>query len=177
MASAGKVLVLNAGSSSLKFKVFQQTAKGLVAGMGGVVERIGDEANSTLLAKGPTPSGETKKWEIPAKSKDHVKAMETVLGFLGDHVSKNIKNEVTAVGHRIVHGLTINHPEVVTSDTIETIRRAVTLAPLHNPAGLQGIAASQEVFGPKIPNVRCFWACMPVSTFQLPPAPATALPA
>lgn len=156
MANAGKLLVINAGSSSLKFKVFNQTTKGLVAGMGGVVERIGDEANSALLAKGPLASGETKKFEIPAKAKDHVKAMETVMGFLADNVSKSIKNEVTAVGHRVVHGLTLNHPTLLCPESIETIRKAVVLAPLHNPAHLQGITASQEVFGPKVPQVAVF---------------------
>lgn len=145
-----KLLVLNAGSSSLKFKVF--SADTLRAGVGGVVERIGDVANSCLLAKGPIPSGENKKWDIKVAAKDHVSAMETILGFLKDTVSANIKSEVKAVGHRVVHGLEISQPVLLGEQVVEKIRQAAVLAPLHNPPGLQGIQAAQEVF-PGVPQV------------------------
>lgn len=77
-----RLLVVNAGSSSLKFKVFSQSATGLLPGLGGVVERIGDTANSALLAKGETADGQKKKWEIKHPAKDHVSAMETIVDFL-----------------------------------------------------------------------------------------------
>lgn len=80
-AAKSRLLVLNAGSSSLKFKLFNQTSDGLIPGLGGVMERIGDVANSTLIAKGETPDG-PKKWEVKAPAADHVNAMQTILGFL-----------------------------------------------------------------------------------------------
>ena len=85
-----RVLVLNAGSSSLKFKTFTLMGSDLEPGMGGVFERIGDEANSCLLAKGVTPTGDKKKWDIKVPAKDHVVAMQTILGFLKENVSANI---------------------------------------------------------------------------------------
>ena len=79
LTMASRLLVLNAGSSSLKFKVFSQTAQGsLVAGMGGVMERIGDTANSALLAK-----GDGKKFEIKTVRCSCVSAISwsTSVGF------------------------------------------------------------------------------------------------
>lgn len=92
-----RVLVLNAGSSSLKFKTFTLTGSDLEPGMGGVFERIGDEANSCLLAKGVTPTGDKKKWDIKVPAKDHVVAMQTILGFLKENVSANIAKVSTAM--------------------------------------------------------------------------------
>ena len=68
-----RVLVLNAGSSSLKFKTYQLGGAGgltLIPGMGGIIERIGDEANSGLVAKGINTSGQPQKWDmkVPARS-------------------------------------------------------------------------------------------------------------
>ena len=68
------------------------------------------------------------------------------MGFLGDNVSKSIHKDVMAVGHRIVHGLDIHNAVLLTDQVIEKLRVAATLAPLHNPPGLQGIAAAQKVF-------------------------------
>lgn len=85
----GKVLVLNAGSSSLKFKVFG--LEPFAAGMGGMFDRIGDTAASTLIAKGPTPGQTpgpaggvppTTKWNLKIPVKDHVGAMENIMAFL-----------------------------------------------------------------------------------------------
>ena len=75
-ASRRRVLVLNAGSSSLKFKTFEMSSGGgsraatLLPGMGGIFERIGDEANSGLVAKGINASGQPQKWDmkVPARS-------------------------------------------------------------------------------------------------------------
>jgi acetate kinase len=56
-----------------------------------------------------------------------------------------------------VHGLDISQPALLTDHVVDTIKRAATLAPLHNPPGLQGISAARAVFGPAVPQVR---ACM-----------------
>lgn len=140
-----KVLVLNAGSSSLKFKLF--SINPFVSGMGGIVERIGDAGNSTLIAKGVArDTGEPRKWTDKTAAPDHVAAMETILGFLKQQVSPTIEKEVKAIGHRVVHGMEINQPVLLTEAAIEKIRQAAVLAPLHNPPGLQGISAARKVF-------------------------------
>jgi hypothetical protein len=117
-----RLLVLNAGSSSLKFKVFAQNGGlgGLIGGLGGVVEvgwlhhqlarhydallvlisvlnygcllqRIGDTANSALIAKGPDSKGEARKWQIKTGAADHVSAMESILGFLKVGLSSGLQ--------------------------------------------------------------------------------------
>lgn len=139
---AGRLLVLNAGSSSLKFKLFTMAQGALKAGVGGLVERIGDEANSKLVAK--AASGEKVVAQTPMP--DHVSAMERIMRFLSDQVSASAAKEVVAVGHRIVHGLDIHAAALLSEGVVDKIRQAAALAPLHNPPGLQGIQAAQRVF-------------------------------
>jgi acetate kinase len=79
--------------------------------------------------------------------------MHTILGFLLANFSRRFEDEVAAVGHRIVHGMTISEPSLLTEAVIEQIQEAAVLAPLHNRAGLQGIRAAQEVFGMAVPQV------------------------
>jgi acetate kinase len=145
-----KILVLNAGSSSLKFKLFDVNP--FAAGIGGLIERIGDTVNSTLVAK-HVQNDSTKKWNEKLPIPDHVVALEQIMSFLGDNVSKTINKDVLAVGHRVVHGLTIHKAVLLTDQVISTIREAATLAPLHNPPGLSGIEAAKKVFQ-SVPQVR-----------------------
>jgi hypothetical protein len=140
LQEAGKILVLNAGSSSLKFKLFS-LAPGLVAGVGGMIDRIGDTVNSNLVAK-----GNGQKWTEKVPIKDHVSAMECIMGFLSDKESSSIHKEVQAVGHRIVHGLDIHQAALLDDAAIAKLHQAATLAPLHNPPGLQGLSAAMKVF-------------------------------
>lgn len=110
--AANSLLVLNAGSSSLKFKLFSVTP--FVARASGLVERIGDTANSTLVAKAASGGGveggdpQERKWKEQTPIPDHVAAMERIMEFLGQRVSSRIGTDVTAVGHRLVHGLDIH---------------------------------------------------------------------
>jgi acetate kinase len=108
-----------------------------------------------MKAKAPG-GGEGKKWEIKTPAPDHVSAMSFLLEFLHDNVSSSIKEEVKAVGHRVVHGLDISKSSLLTPETVSKIKGAVVLAPLHNPPALQGIFAAQEVFGPATPMVGVF---------------------
>jgi acetate kinase len=147
LQEAGKILVLNAGSSSLKFKLFS-LAPGLVAGVGGMIDRIGDTVNSNLVAK-----GNGQKWTEKLPIKDHVSAMECIMGFLSDKESSSIHQEVQAVGHRIVHGLDIHQAALLDDTVISKLHQAATLAPLHNPPGLQGLSAAMKVFK-GVPQVR-----------------------
>nr|ALD82623.1 ackB [Platydorina caudata] len=155
MSLFAKLLVLNAGSSSLKFKIFG--VQPFVAGVGGMFDRIGDAVNCTFKASTPSnsPGEKGRKWEIKIPAKDHVSAMENILQFITENVSSGFSREVIAVGHRIVHGLEISQPVLLDDTTIGKIREAAVLAPLHNPPGLQGIDAAQRVFQ-EVPQVAVF---------------------
>ncbi|PNW70194.1 hypothetical protein CHLRE_17g709850v5 [Chlamydomonas reinhardtii] len=153
-----RVLVLNAGSSSLKFKLFTAAGTSLgEAGLGGQFDRIGDVANCTLKASQPgaAPGMKPRKWELKVPAQDHVGAMKGILDFIKENVSATFASEVVAVGHRIVHGLDLSQPVLLTPSSTATIKQAAVLAPLHNPPGLQGIEAATEVFS-GVPQVAVF---------------------
>ena len=129
-----KVLVVNAGSSSLKYQLFD-TASGSVLAKG-ICERIGIDGR----IEHKLPSGEKLKKEIPMP--DHAVATEIVLSYLTDPETGCIKDvsEIEAIGHRIVHGGTyFTESALVTPEVIEKLRLCVDLAPLHTPAHIMGI--------------------------------------
>lgn len=149
---SGRLLVLNAGSSSLKFALY--SLQPLAATVGGLIERIGDVANSTLKAKGAAAAGAApRKWQEQVAIPDHMSGMEHIMRFLKDNVSPKMDSEVVAVGHRVVHGLDLHKAALLTPDVVSKIEEAATLAPLHNPPGLQGIRAALQVFS-GVPQVR-----------------------
>nr|ALD82615.1 ackB [Pandorina morum] len=155
MSGAAKLLVLNAGSSSLKFKIFG--LEPFAAGVSGMFDRIGDAANCTLKASAAADAagGKGRKWELKIPAKDHVGAMQNIMEFIKENVSSGFAREVVAVGHRIVHGLEISQPVLLNDKSIAKIREAAVLAPLHNPPGLQGIEAAESVFR-GVPQVAVF---------------------
>jgi acetate kinase len=125
------VLVINSGSSSLKYQV-RDTASGEKLA-NGLVERIGDSSGGN-----------------PA---DHGEAIDLVFGQLDEHLGGR---EVQAVGHRVVHGgERFSEPELVTYEIVRAIERLAPLAPLHNPANALGIRAILEKW-PKVPQVVVF---------------------
>ncbi len=83
---------------------------------------------------------------------DHTAALDYVLDYLRQQYSNNIKDEVEAMGHRVVHGKNISEPVLVDEEVMRIIKDAAELAPLHNPANLQGIVAASAVF-PGCPQV------------------------
>lgn len=83
---------------------------------------------------------------------DHTAALDYVLDYLRQRYSNNIKDEVEAMGHRVVHGKHISEPVLVDDEVMRVIKEAAELAPLHNPANLQGIVAASAVF-PGCPQV------------------------
>jgi acetate kinase len=91
---------------------------------------------------------------------DHTAALDYVLNYLRLRYSNNIKEEVEAMGHRVVHGKHISEPVLVNEEVMQVIKEAAELAPLHNPANLQGIVAASLVF-PDCPQVK---ACYDSST-------------
>lgn len=153
MAAAlrNRVMVLNAGSSSLKFKLFQKgEGNALKAVASGYAERIGDPSSSTLKVK----AGDNEKMgDQPMK--DHTNALHLLEKFLQDAFGTNFADEVHSVGHRVVHGREISKPVIIDDKVKATIKAACDLAPLHNPPNLQGIEAAFDTF-PHAPQVAVF---------------------
>lgn len=116
----------------------------------------GDAQNCVLKASAPDPANpgaKPRKWELKIPATDHIYAMQSIMDFISEQVSGSFAGEVMAVGHRIVHGLDTSAPVLLDERSTAKIRAASTFAPLHNPAGLQGIEAAQRVFGPAVPQV------------------------
>ncbi|MFN3134931.1 MAG: acetate/propionate family kinase [Candidatus Kryptonium sp.] len=146
-----KVLVLNSGSSSIKYQFIETSTRDVLAK--GQVERIGmDDAVLTHVRA----DGDTIK--ISAEILDHNIAIEYVIAIL---LSKNHgvikdKSEIEAVGHRVVHGgEAFSGSVLITDEVIEKIRENIELAPLHNPHNLRGILACKRLL-PDTPQVAVF---------------------
>ncbi len=132
------ILVLNAGSSSLKYKLFG-TALDAIAEGG--IERIGEAASHARLETG------TKRWTADTAVGDIDAALKTAFGLMRDAHLLDRSSAVTAVGHRVVHGgETFGDAVVIDEHTAAAIEALEPLAPLHNPANLAGIRAAQKRF-------------------------------
>lgn len=152
------VLVLNCGSSSIKFQLIATDLEAIERDADrelarGLVERIGSEAILTLRAQGRTPE------RLATPLRDHRQALDHVLRWLVAPATGVLSSlaDVHAVGHRVVHGgEKLTRSVVIDDAVIEQIEDCIDLAPLHNPANLKGIAAAREVFGPGIPQAAVF---------------------
>ncbi len=136
-----KILVINCGSSSLKYQLIDMENESVVAK--GLVERIGIEG-SILTHQ---PAGKDK-YVVQQPMEDHKVAIGLVLDALQDAEHGVVKNidEITAVGHRVVHGGTFYSESVVVDEEVKkNIKECFDLAPLHNPANLMGIEACEAV--------------------------------
>ncbi|MBR2719588.1 MAG: acetate kinase [Clostridia bacterium] len=145
-----KILIVNAGSSSLKYQVIDMEGEQVLAK--GVVERINIEGSQLKHTKGKD------KYEIKQPIKDHVEATQLVLATLQDETMGVIKSvdEIGAVGHRVLHGGTEFSESVVINDQVKAaIRKCIPLGPLHNPANLMGIEACEKVM-PTTPQIAVF---------------------
>ena len=163
-----KVLVINAGSSSLKYQLIDMRDESVLAK--GNCERIGIEG-SFITHK--LPDGRSKKLEIDMPN--HTTAFMEVKNMLLDEEMGVIKSldEVSAVGHRIVQGGSLFSKSVlVTEEVIHGIESLIPLAPLHNSAHVQGIRACMEVFGDQVPEVvvfdTAFHSTMPPKAYMFP---------
>lgn len=167
------ILVLNCGSSSLKFQIIATDLEAIARGedrrlVRGVVERIGSEALITIWIEGRPVVRRA------APLRDHRAALDFILRFLmsgdaGEPVISSL-TEIEAVGHRIVHGGEKLGKSVVIDDAVvELIEECIELAPLHNPANLKGIAAARELLGPGVPQAAvfdtAFHATMPAESY------------
>ena len=145
-----KLLVLNCGSSSLKYQLIDMEKKERI--MKGHYERIGGSRSSLRF----NVRGNKTVIEHPARDFDE--AISEILSLLVSEEYEVIKDfsEIGAVGHRIVHGgEKFKNSVIVDSDVIKAIEDCVTLAPLHNPAGLAGIHACEKLL-PGVPMVTVF---------------------
>ncbi|MFC6167440.1 MULTISPECIES: acetate/propionate family kinase [Acinetobacter Taxon 24] len=134
------VLVINCGSSSIKFALLLEDQEFRIHGL---AENLG---TPEARIKGVTVGNEPVDIRIP--NADHKQALEVGLERLANY-------KPDAIGHRIVHGGTLTKAELLTDDIIEKIRQATPLAPLHNPAHLVGIEATKRLF-PDLPQVAVF---------------------
>lgn len=146
-----KVLVLNCGSSSIKYKLYEMTTKTVLA-QGGI-EKLGLPDS---FLKFTLPNGEKKIIEqsIP----EHTTGVQLIFETLTHTEYGAVKSldEVQAVGHRVVHGaMKFNSSVLITPEVIKTIEECCDLSPLHNPANLKGIDAVSKLL-PNVPQVAVF---------------------
>lgn len=148
-----KILVVNAGSSSLKYQLIDMENESVLAK--GNCEQIGTE--STFTHK--VPADETKNIKaLPMEMQDHAAALKIVLDTLVDaeHGVIGSVKEIDAVGHRVLHGGEKFSGSVLVDNKVEeAIRECFDLGPLHNPANLTGIKACQKIM-PGVPQVAVF---------------------
>lgn len=144
-----KTIAINAGSSSLKWTLYEMPAEETIAS--GIVERIGLE-NSIFTIK----YGEGKKYEDVLDINNHQVAVELLLEKLVDLEIVSDINAIEGVGHRVVAGGEVyNKSALITDDVIDQIEALNELAPLHNPANVTGIRAFKKVL-PDITSVAVF---------------------
>lgn len=147
-----KVLVINAGSSSLKYQLIDMTDESVLAK--GNCERIGTDGAFIGFK-----ASDGSKIERKTEMKNHTQAFQAVKNALLDPEYGAIKDlsEVSAIGHRVVQGgAYFDHSVLINAEVLDKIKELSPLAPLHNPAHIQGIDACTEVFGNDIPQAAVF---------------------
>ena len=143
------VLVINAGSSSLKYSLVDAGTGAALAT--GLVERIG-ESSGVLTHTGP--DGEAHRTERKVDS--HEDALRDAIAAFEEHGPSLEDTEIAAVGHRVVHGgARFGDPVLVDDELIDKVTELVPLAPLHNPANLEGLQVARKLF-PDLPQVAVF---------------------
>lgn len=152
------VLVLNSGSSSLKFQIIR-TDLDIIASnsdvrlASGVIERIGHEAIMTWSVEGQRPTKET------APVRDHQSAVDRVVKWIASAGISGVRSltDIHVVGHRVVHGgEKLTASTLIDDSILKAIEDCIELAPLHNPANLKGIYAVRQIFGASMPQVAVF---------------------
>ena len=161
-----KVLVINCGSSSLKYQLIDMSNENVLAQ--GLVERIGIDGILTQKVEG------REKYIVETDLKDHKVAIDLVLNTLVDNANGviNSMDEISAVGHRVVHGgEKYSTSVVINEEVMKNLEDLVSLAPLHNPANIIGIKACMALM-PNTPMVAvfdtAFHQTMPQKAFMYP---------
>ena len=150
-----KILVINTGSSSIKYQLFHMNGQAILAS--GKVEKIGEE-EGRMIHEHRSKDGEIFKIKETECFADHREGFNRMVELLLDQRDGIIrdKSEITAVGHRVVHGGEAFHgTRLVDDDVLAAIKENTHLAPLHNPSNLLGIEIARAVF-PGAPQVAVF---------------------
>ena len=148
-----KILVINSGSSSIKYQLFDMSAGKVLAS--GVLEQIG-EARSRLTHQ--KRNARDKMVEIVKTDKvaDHQAGFQLIGSVLNESGALADTGELSGIGHRVVHGgEEFKEPTRINKKVIDTIRRLIPLAPLHNPANLMGIEVAMQS-APEVPQIAVF---------------------
>jgi acetate kinase len=152
MKTINKVLVINCGSSSLKFQLFNMKGEEMLCK--GLVERIGIPGSRLKYSRTAGDISVTKDISAP----NHVEAIKSVVAILLDKdvgVISSIK-ELDAIGHRVVHGgEKFNKSVLITQEVIDKVKECYDIAPLHNPVNIAGIDAISSIL-PDVPQVGVF---------------------
>ncbi len=148
-----KILVLNSGSSSLKFQLFNMKDLSVLAS--GVIEQIGEEQGHARI-KYLDFAGNEQRTELNEPVLDQRNAVELMLDLCRRKEILNDMTELAGIGHRVVHGGEEFHqPVLINDEVIASIRELIPLAPLHNPANITGIEVAMEKAA-GIPQVAVF---------------------
>ena len=150
-----KFLIINSGSSSIKYQVIEMETETVLAV--GLVERIGEEVGRLKSTFFPGTKAEAES-VIEQPIPDHSSGMRLVIAGLTDKDKGVIgdTSEIRVIGHRVVHGGEDFHSStMITKEVMDAIQRNIPLAPLHNSANLDGIRVAMEIF-PKVPQVAVF---------------------
>ena len=147
MSNQKNILVLNCGSSSLKFAVIDpQTAQVLIHGL---AERLGSSQASIQFQS----NKQQTKTQVPPESQDHQGAIKSVIAIL---IEQNLLDSLSGVGHRVVHGgEAYSESLLLNNQNIKELEKLHHLAPLHNPVNLLGINAITQLL-PELPQVAVF---------------------
>ncbi|HEY9328052.1 MAG TPA: acetate/propionate family kinase, partial [Streptomyces sp.] len=149
---ASRVLVLNSGSSSVKYQLLDMRDHTRLAS--GLVERIGEETSRLVHTPLAGSGGESR--ERTGRIADHDAALKAAAEELAADGLGLDSPELAAIGHRVVHGgLRFTEPTVITDEVLKEIERLVPVAPLHNPANITGIRTAQAL-RPDLPQVAVF---------------------
>ncbi|MGW8195017.1 MAG: acetate kinase [Desulforhopalus sp.] len=149
------ILVINSGSSSIKFQLIDMSVEKILAS--GLVERIGEQQGSIKCVLRPGETGE-KELVNTTTIADHTTGMRLAVAMLTDPDSGVISGpaDIAAVGHRVVHGgESFQRPTLITHEAMAAIRQNISLAPLHNPANIDGIQVAQDLFA-EVPQMAVF---------------------
>ena len=141
-----KILVINTGSSSIKYELFDMDNHLAVAS--GMAEKIGEDT-SLIIHKRILPNGESAEKTEEVLIADHHEGMKRIVDLLVDPELGPIqdKRDISAIGHRVVHGgETFHSTTIIDEEVIAAIRENIPLAPLHNPPNLVGIEVARSVF-------------------------------
>ncbi|MCF8344156.1 MAG: acetate/propionate family kinase, partial [Bacteroidales bacterium] len=146
-----KILVLNCGSSSIKYQLFNIEDEEILAK--GIVQKIG--MNGSFLENKRSDGDKVK---LEGEILDHESGIGYILGVLTSEQHGSLKSldEIDAVGHRVVHGgEEFNSSVLITNEVVKKMEECIDLAPLHNPPNLKGIYSMQELL-PSVPQVGVF---------------------